>query len=151
MVGLNCSRGPATMMPLLREIRAAVRCHVGGAAGAVSHHAGGADLPVAERPAAARCIPDNRPFPAALDPFVCNRYEIAEFGKDAYDLGVRYLGVCCGAGPHHVRSLAEALGRRPPASRYSPDMSKHILFGTDKRLRQDNLAYGLTYRRPAGA
>jgi hypothetical protein len=27
-------------------------------------------------------------------------------------------------------------------------MSKHILFGTDKRLRQDNLAYGLTYRRP---
>jgi betaine-homocysteine S-methyltransferase len=63
---------------------------------------------------------------------------------------VRYLGVCCGAGPHHVRGLAEGLGRRPPASRYSPDMSKHILFGTDKRLRQDNLAYGLTYRRPAG-
>jgi hypothetical protein len=30
-------------------------------------------------------------------------------------------------------------------------MSKHILFGTDKRLRQDNLAYGLTYGRPAGA
>jgi hypothetical protein len=29
-------------------------------------------------------------------------------------------------------------------------MSKHILFGTDKRLRQDNLAYGLTYRRPSG-
>src|SRR5262249_58744047 len=28
VVGLNCARGPATMMPLLREIRAAVRCHV---------------------------------------------------------------------------------------------------------------------------
>src|SRR5207249_9931649 len=28
VVGLNCSRGPATMMPLLKEIRAAVRCHV---------------------------------------------------------------------------------------------------------------------------
>ena len=70
-------------------------------------------------------IPDNRPFPAALDPFVCNRYEIAEFGKEADALGVRYLGVCCGAGPHHVRALAEGLGRRPPASRYSPDMSKH--------------------------
>jgi hypothetical protein len=27
-------------------------------------------------------------------------------------------------------------------------MSKHILFGTDKRLNQENLAYGLTYRRP---
>ena len=150
VVGLNCSRGPATMLPLLREVRSAVRCHVGA-------------LPVPYRTTPAEptfqslsdphcaCIPDNRPFPAALDPFLCNRYEIGEFGKEAYALGARYLGVCCGAGPHHVRSLAEALGRRPPASRYSPDMSKHILFGTDKRLRQDNLAYGLTYRRPAGA
>jgi betaine-homocysteine S-methyltransferase len=146
VVGLNCSRGPETMMPMLREIRAAVRCHV-------------AALPVPYRTTPAeptfqslndpncKVIPDNRPFPVALDPFVCNRYEIAEFGKEAYDLGVRYLGVCCGAGPHHIRSLAEALGRRPPASRYSPDMSKHILFGTDKRLNQENLAYGLTYRR----
>ena len=150
VVGLNCSRGPATMLPLLREIRSVVRCHVGA-------------LPVPYRTTPAEptfqsltdpncaCIPDNRPFPAALDPFVCNRYEIAEFGKDAYALGVRYLGVCCGAGPHHVRGLAEGLGRRPPASRYSPDMSKHILFGSDKRLNQDNLAYGRTYRRPAGA
>ena len=92
-------------------------------------------------------LPDDRPFPTALDPFLCNRYEIGEFGKAALALGVHYLGVCCGAGPHHVRGLAEGIGRRPPASRYSPDMSKHILFGSDKRLRQDNLAYGQTYRR----
>jgi betaine-homocysteine S-methyltransferase len=140
VVGLNCARGPATMLPLLREIRAAVRCHV-------------AALPVPYRTSIAeptfqsltdpscKDIPDSRPFPTALDPFVCNRYEIAAFAKEALDLGVRYLGVCCGAGPHHVRSLAEALGRRPPASRFSPDMSKHILFGTDKRLRQDALEY----------
>jgi len=153
VVGLNCARGPATMLPLLGEIRAAVRCHV-------------AALPVPYRttPAeptfqslsdpACASIPDDRPFPTALDPFVCNRYEIAGFGKAAFELGVRYLGVCCGAGPHHIRSLAEALGRRPPASRFSPDMSKHILFGTDKRLRQDNLEYGRrnyrTARAPSG-
>ena len=93
-------------------------------------------------------LPWDRPFPTALDPFTCNRYEIAEFARKARDLGVTYLGLCCGAGPHHIRSMAEALGRTPPASRYSPDMSKHILFGTDKRLNQENLAYGLTYRRP---
>ena len=29
VVGMNCFRGPATMMPWLREIRAAVSCHVG--------------------------------------------------------------------------------------------------------------------------
>ena len=55
----------------------------------------------------------------------------------AYALGVHYLGVCCGAGPHHVRALAEALGRTPPASRYSPDMSKHSFFGAEGRSREE--------------
>ena len=138
VVGLNCARGPATMLPLLREIRAAVTCPV-------------AALPVPYRTTSVEPVfqsltdpsrPENRAFPTALDPFLCSRYEIAAFGKEALALGARYLGVCCGAGPHHIRSLAEALGRRPPASRFSPDMSKHILFGSDKRLWQRNLEYG---------
>jgi betaine-homocysteine S-methyltransferase len=77
----------------------------------------------------------------ALDPFTCNRFEIAEFGREAYELGVRYLGVCCGAGPHHIRSLAEALGRDTPASRYSPDMSRHAFLGTNEQLREHNQTY----------
>jgi len=81
------------------------------------------------------------PFPTRLDPFVCTRDEIGEFGIRAYDLGIRYLGVCCGAGPHHIRSLAEALGRRTPASRYSPDMSKHAFLGTDPSLKEINREY----------
>ena len=146
VVGLNCARGPATTLPILREVRAAVRCHVAG-------------LPVPYRTTAAEPTfqsltdphaPGNRPFPTALDPFLCSRYEIAEFGRAAHEIGVRYLGVCCGAGPHHIRSLAEALGRTPEASRYSPDMSKHILFGTDKRLRQDYLEYARRNYRHAG-
>ena len=44
-------------------------------------------------------------------------------------MGIRYLGVCCGAGAHHVRALAEAVGKHPPATRYSADMAKHYLFG----------------------
>ncbi len=149
VVGLNCSRGPATMLPLLRDIRAAVTCHV--AALPVPYRTT-PDTPTFQSLTDPGCalIPGDRPFPTALDPFVCNRYEIAEFGREAHALGVRYLGVCCGAGPHHIRSLAEALGRRPPASRFSADMSKHILFGSDKRLRQENLAYGReVYGRPA--
>ena len=50
-------------------------------------------------------------------------------------MDVRYLGVCCGAGPHHIRSIAEALGRTPPASRYSPDMSRHSFYGTDPAIK----------------
>jgi betaine-homocysteine S-methyltransferase len=137
VVGLNCSRGPRTMLPLLKRIRRAVGCHV-------------AALPVPYRTTpkeptfqslhdkACDCIPEDRPFPVALDPFTCNRYEIAEFGKEAYGMGVHYLGVCCGAGPHHIRALAEALGRHPPASRYSPDMSKHYVFGSAKGLHARN-------------
>jgi betaine-homocysteine S-methyltransferase len=82
-----------------------------------------------------------RPFPTALDPFTCTRYEIGDFARGAHQLGVRYLGVCCGAGPHHIRSVAEAVGRRPPASKYSPDMSKHAFMGTDPTLKQANREY----------
>jgi betaine-homocysteine S-methyltransferase len=140
VVGLNCSRGPRMMLPLLEAVRDAVSCHVAG-------------LPVPYRTTEQHpsfqsladpdcdCLPDGRPFPTALDPFTCNRYELGEFGRAAYELGIRYLGVCCGAGPHHVRSLAEALGRTPPASRYSPDMAKHAYFGTDSSLRPENRAY----------
>jgi betaine-homocysteine S-methyltransferase len=87
------------------------------------------------------CCNDARAFPAGLDPFVCTRAEIGEFGKQAYELGVRYLGVCCGAGPHHIRALAESLGRHPPASRYSVDMSRHAFFGTHERIKKVQIDY----------
>jgi betaine-homocysteine S-methyltransferase len=140
VVGVNCIRGPATMLPLLGAIRDAVDCHV-------------AALPVPYRTSAAEpsfqsltdpacdCIPGDRPFPTALDPLQTNRYEIAEFASAAHALGVNYLGVCCGNAPHFTRSLAEALGRTPPASRYSPDMSKHAFLGTDQKLKDHNQAY----------
>jgi betaine-homocysteine S-methyltransferase len=86
-------------------------------------------------------LPSGIPFPTALDPFTCNRYEIADFTREARDLGVSYFGVCCGAAPHHIRSMAEALGRTPPASRYSADMSKHAFLGTDPTLRRQNVEY----------
>jgi hypothetical protein len=47
--------------------------------------------------------------------------------------GSFYRGVL-GAGPHHVRSVAEALGKVTEASEYSPDMSKHYAFGSNPKL-----------------
>jgi betaine-homocysteine S-methyltransferase len=140
VVGLNCIRGPRTMFPLLAPIRQAVNCHV-------------AALPVPYRTREREpsfqsltdpdcdCLPDGRPFPTALDPFACNRYELGDFARAAHELGVGYLGVCCGAGPHHIRAVAEALGRTPPASRYSPDMSRHAFLGSDSTLKRANLDY----------
>ena len=76
-----------------------------------------------------------------MDPFTCNRYEVVDFTVRAAELGVGYLGLCCGAGPHHIRAMAEALGRTPPASHYSADMSKHAFFGTEESLRRHNQEY----------
>jgi betaine-homocysteine S-methyltransferase len=139
VVGTNCIRGPDTMLTVLEEISREVEGPL-------------AALPVPYRTtpeevnfqaltdSGCDCIPD-RPFPVALDPFTCNRYEIAEFAKKALALGVRYQGVCCGAGPHHIRAMAEALGKNPPASRYSADMSKHYALGTDARLVKENIEF----------
>ena len=99
------------MLPLLREIRARRALPRGGAARALPHARGGADLPVAERPRTAHCVPGSRPFPTALDPLHLQPLRDRRVRPEAYALGVRYLGVCCGAGPHHIRALAEALGR----------------------------------------
>ncbi|MBI2466838.1 MAG: hypothetical protein HYV62_03315 [Candidatus Rokubacteria bacterium] len=49
---------------------------------------------------------------------------MADFALKARDLGVNYIGSRCGAVAHHVRAMAEALGRKPPASAKSPDLSR---------------------------
>ena len=140
VVGLNCIRGPETMLPLLRDIRAAVDTPVAALPVPYRTHAGEPTFQSLHDPAATE-LPGGRPFPTALDPFTCSRYEVAAFARAALEAGVEYLGLCCGAAPHHIRSMAEAIGRRPPASRYSPDMSKHAYLGTDPRLQEANLAY----------
>ena len=140
VVGLNCIRGPKTMLPLIERIRAAVDGYV--AALPVPYRTHDAEPTFQSlRDPHYHDFPDGRPFPTALDPFVCNRYEMADFAREAHALGVNYFGVCCGAGPHHIRSVAEALGRTPPASRYSADMSKHAFLGTDERLRREYREY----------
>ena len=140
VVGLNCMRGPATMLPLLEEIRKAVRVQVAALPVPYRTHEREPTFQALRDPDC-DCLPSEMPFPTALDPLMCNRYEIAEFARAAHAAGVTYLGLCCGGAPHLVRSLAEALGRTPPASRYSPDMSRHAYFGTDERLKKENLAF----------
>ena len=143
VVGMNCFRGPATMMPYLKEIREAVGCHV-------------AALPVPYRTTSKQPTffnldddngchvpsPHNRTFSTALDPLYCNRYEIRHFAENAWQMDIRYIGVCCGAAPVHIREVAEAMGRKPKASRYSENMQKHFMYGSDPRLPDPITAYG---------
>jgi betaine-homocysteine S-methyltransferase len=129
VVGLNCDRGPATMVPLIRRIRETVACAV--AIQPVPYRTNEA-APTMET---LRSPGGERAFPIALEPFGCTRFEMAQFAVAARELGVDYVGICCGAGPHHLRAMAEALGREVPASRYSPSMELHPMFRADISAR----------------
>jgi betaine-homocysteine S-methyltransferase len=139
VVGLNCIRGPSTMLPLLADIRSACDGYL--AALPVPYRTTEGEPTFQSLRDPAYEPPGGMPFPTALDPFVCTRYELGDFAREAFELGITYLGVCCGAGPHHIRAVAEAIGKEPPASRYSPDMSKHAYFGTDSRIPAENQSF----------
>ncbi len=132
VVGLNCSRGPETILPILERVRAAVGCHV--AAQPVPYRTT-PEQPVFE---ALKDADGTRAFPLALDPFLCTRFEMADFAAAAKDMGVNFIGVCCGGAPHQVRSMAERLGRTVPASRYSPAMEQHPILGEKPREQAKN-------------
>lgn len=130
VVGFNCARGPATILPLVAKLRKAVDGPI-------------AAVPVPYRTTAAcpsfQFFKDEQgqsEYTLGLDHHFCTRAEMADFAIQAKALGVEYIGICCGAGPHHVRAMAEALGRTPPASRYSPDLSQHSLLGSKKFVKQ---------------
>ncbi|MFZ3578849.1 homocysteine S-methyltransferase family protein [Virgibacillus sp. DJP39] len=143
VVGMNCFRGPDTMQPYIAKIRDNVDGYVGA-------------LPIPYRTTeenptffnlpdgGCSChLPTETTFPTALDPLYHNRYELAEWAKEAKDIGVNYIGLCCGASPAMLRAVAEAVGVEAVNSKYSPDMKKHFLFGKDETLKENNLSYRL--------
>ena len=123
IVGLNCDRGPATMLPIVEQVRSRVSVYV--AAQPVPYKTG-PEMPTFE---SLKTDDGTRVFPIALEPFLCTRFEMAAYAARAKALGVNYIGICCGGSPHYVRAMAEALGRTVPASRYSPAIELHPMIG----------------------
>lgn len=105
VVGSNCWMDPAHMLPIVEEMRKAVKCHV------------------AAQPVAYRCT-DEVPFftgqpgfPDRLDPYQLTRYEMGDFAKQALEMGVDYIGGCCGCLGAHIRQMARAIGKVPAEER----------------------------------
>ncbi len=126
VVGANCGLDPEHMLPVVATMRKAVSGHV-------------AAQPIGFR------TRDEAPhftqlpeFPLALDPLTLTRADMADFALRARELGIDYIGSCCGSVAHHVRAMAEALGRRPPASAKSADLGRHP--GIQKTRTLDELA-----------
>ena len=101
VVGINCLRSPDQTWPLLVEMRHSI------------------DGPIAAQPVAYRTTSDQPDFtalpefPFALDPLQLPRQAMAAFAVRARDLGVSYIGSCCGSVAEHVRAMAQALGKVP--------------------------------------
>ena len=64
------------------------------------------------------------------------------FAKESFDLGINYLGVCCGATPMHIREVAEATGLTVPASKYRENMSNHFMYGDSERIAEHMQEFG---------
>jgi betaine-homocysteine S-methyltransferase len=101
VVGVNCLRSPEQTLPIVEEMRDAV------------------DGYVAAQPVGFR-TDDQEPdftawpsFPFALDPMQLPRQAMAAWAVKARDLGVNYIGSCCGSVAAHVKAMAQALGKLP--------------------------------------
>jgi betaine-homocysteine S-methyltransferase len=98
-VGANCEQDPGRMLPLLREMRAAV------------------PIPLAAQPAAFRtteqCHSFTRQaaFPDDLETIQVSRGEFEAFGRQAKAEGLGYVGGCCGSNAAYIRALARGLDK----------------------------------------
>ncbi|HYL47176.1 MAG TPA: homocysteine S-methyltransferase family protein [Candidatus Limnocylindrales bacterium] len=125
IVGINCLRSPEHTLPLIAEMRRAVKGYI------------------ACQPVAYRTTHEHRDFtslpafPDKLDPYQLTRYEMADYARKARDLGVNYIGACCGTVASHIREMARALGKIPADSRLwkkggEKPMSAYEYYGHDK-------------------
>jgi betaine-homocysteine S-methyltransferase len=105
IVGMNCLRPPQHMLGPMEQMRKAVSGYL-------------ACQPVGYR------TPSEKPdftslpeFPYALDPLQLTRKEMGDYALKAREIGINYIGSCCGSVASHVREMAKALGKLPPDNR----------------------------------
>lgn len=67
-------------------------------------------------------------FPFALEPRVCTRWDMHAYARQAFELGVRYIGGCCGFEAYHIRAISEELSAER-GGRVSEGSEKHDLWG----------------------
>jgi len=66
-------------------------------------------------------------FPFALEPRIASRWEVQNWARASYDLGLRYIGGCCGFQAYHIRAIAEELAKERGVT--APGSDKHEPWG----------------------
>ncbi len=139
VVGTNCFQGPNTIRPIISSIRDAVGnfpiSAMPGAYRTTDDHPTLFDLPDHGNTSS---LPNSSTFPDALEAQVCNRYEAADFGSFAKEIGVKVIGLCCGGSVIHHRALAERLKKPAYLLKYSPNMDTNFMNVADPKLPKIN-------------
>lgn len=91
VAGLNCSVGPAVMLDALEDM------------------AGTTSLPLSAQPNAGlpRTVRDRKIYLASPE-------YLAQYARRMMDVGVRFVGGCCGTTPEHIRRIREAVASVQP-------------------------------------
>jgi len=67
-------------------------------------------------------------FPFGLEPRVCTRFDMHRYARESWDLGVRYIGGCCGFEAYHIRAVSEELAEFR-GNKVSLGSEKHVPYG----------------------
>ncbi|XP_071539803.1 betaine--homocysteine S-methyltransferase 1-like [Panulirus ornatus] len=125
VVGLNCMFDPDMTMKTMRTMKVALEAE--GLRPFLMTQPNGFHCPASGTGGYLAC-PE---FPYAMETRQVTRIDAQKYAREAYDLGVRYIGGCCGFEAYHIRSIAEELakerGRLPAAS------DKHLPWGEGLR------------------
>jgi betaine-homocysteine S-methyltransferase len=105
IVGMNCLRPPQHILGPMEQMRKAVPGYL-------------ACQPVAYRTPAEKPDFTSLPeFPYALDPLQLTRKEMADYALQAREVGINFIGACCGTVAMHIREMARVLNKLPEDSR----------------------------------
>jgi homocysteine S-methyltransferase len=105
VVGANCTIGPQSLLPIVREL---------------STHS---SIPLSAMPNAGfpKRIGDRTVYPKSSPEY------FAQFAREAAELGTRIIGGCCGTTPEHIHAISEAVRKfRATGSKASAHASVEV-------------------------
>ena len=75
----------------------------------------------------------------AMEPRQITIWEVACYARELFDVGVRFIGGCCGFEPYHIRAIAEELAEERNRFPEGNDKSDHELSTMEKKLILEGL------------
>jgi len=126
IIGVNCHFDPFISLDTIREMKkglesAGLKAHL--MCQPLAYHTPDAGI---------QGFIDLPEFPFALESRVCTRWDIQKYARQAYELGVRYIGGCCAFEPYHIRAVSEELTEERGFD--YPGSDKHDKWGSGLRM-----------------